>query len=140
MEFDRDRVYQAFEADELKIGSTVILADTVDQLKRFVNDIEFVTGLEPNVFKLECIQPECFPQRFSALNRSYNFAYLISEPEEKKLKWTDLKRGNWIRSKTTGIEYMVIVLDKQEDKLSHIGTVEGWINDCQLGVYEKIEE
>jgi len=141
MEFDRDRVYTAFEADELKTGSIVILANTPEELKRYVNEIEYVTPLEHHVYRLEIIQPPCNSARFSALNRSYNFAYLISEPEEKKLKWTDLKRGDGIRSKRTGIEYTIVAFDKREDISFHVRTVECWITDNELAEYwEKVED
>jgi len=143
MEFDRSRVYTAFEADELKVGSTVILADSSDALKRYVNEIEYVTPLEPHVYRLEIIQPECFPARFSACNRSYNFAYLISEPEEKKLKWTDLKRGDGIRNKTSGIECTIVGFDKREtDDIScHVRIAEFWITDNELAKdWEKVED
>lgn len=69
----------------------------------------------------------------------FNLAYLVSEPEEKKLKWTDLKVGDVIKHKDSGIEYMVIGLDKRNtDK--HIRTCDKWFTDIYLErSWEKVE-
>ena len=38
MKFDKSRVYTALNADELKVGSKVIVADSVRALKNAVKD------------------------------------------------------------------------------------------------------
>ena len=46
MEFDKSRVYTALNADELKIGSRCVFADTIEELKRRVlNADAFVNTL-----------------------------------------------------------------------------------------------
>ncbi len=63
----------------------------------------------------------------------------MSEPEEKKLKWTDLKIGDVIRSKVSGVELLVTGIDRR-DSPKHV-RLDDWISDSELKSYwEKVEE
>lgn len=76
MEFDKSRIFTALNADELKVGSKVIVADTIDELKQYVEhdcDTSIITDIMPGYYS----------DRFNSNDRKYNLAYLISEPEEK---------------------------------------------------------
>lgn len=130
MEFDKSRVYTALNADELKVGSKIIVADTIDELKQYVEhdcDTIIITN----------IMPEYYAGRFNSDNKNYNLAYLVSEPEEKKLKWTDLKIGDIISD--GGIFYMITGIDTRSDTHSHVHFSGEWRNDYELEDWEKVE-
>lgn len=130
MEFDKSRVYTALNADELKVGSKVIVADNISLLKSSLE--------ERNVQTLESIRDESYACRFiNNKNIPFLFAYLVEEPEEKKLKWTDLKIGDVLREKTRDIECMVTLIDRGDTYL-HIFAGE-WIRDNFLEDWEKVE-
>lgn len=133
MEFDKSKVYTALNAEELKIGSKVIVADTIDELKQYIES-------DCDVCTIDCIMPEYVSNRFNSDKKNYNLAYLVSEPEEKKLKWTDLKVGDVIRNKDNGREYMVVGLDKQNTS-NHIRIIDEWFTDIYLErSWEKVEK
>ena len=71
MEFDKSRVYTALNADELKAGSTVIVADTLAELKERVQKGEPITTIDD-------VRTENYGYRFVADNDHYMFAYLIT--------------------------------------------------------------
>lgn len=131
MEFDKSRVYTALNADKLKIGSKVIFAPTIGDLKQFVKS--YCDALSNTV---DGIMPEYFPDRFLSNDNCYNLAYLISEPEEKKLKWTDLKIGDIIQHGDKAA--MITVIDSNIATSSHIYAY-GWVSDEELESYEKVE-
>lgn len=79
MEYDKRRVYTALNADELKIGSKVILSDNLSYLKECVEHGD-------DIVSLEAIKSEAFGERFFDGSSSWYLAYLVEEPEEKKLK------------------------------------------------------
>lgn len=131
MEFDKSRVYTALNADELKVGSKVIVSDTLYHLKRFVK--ENVNGCI-----LTYVNDEHLTNRFVIGSVYYALAYLVSEPEEKKLKWTDLKHGDVIRN---GEFYeMITGIHKNEDTDKHVFVQGKWISDEQLKNWEKVEK
>ena len=81
MEFDKSKVYTALNADELKIGSKVIVGDTVDALRNRVQN-----GTTP--LTLSEIRRDSYERRFRVEEYTepesvFSFAYLVSEPEEK---------------------------------------------------------
>ena len=137
MEFDIKRVYTAVNADELKIGSKVVLDDTLVDLKKRVEDGDFEI--------LAMVRDEGFSNRFvpESMSVAFNLCYLISQPEEKKLKWTDLKLGDVIRWKGTLIEGLVIQIDRAEVEnpdYSHVFIGDSWISDEELAEnWEKVE-
>ena len=78
MEFQKERVFTALNADELKIGSKVICANTLDFLRRKVNKDEDITEVKE-------IRAECDERRFrTEYSGLWPLAYLVSEPE---LNW-----------------------------------------------------
>ena len=82
MEFDKTRVYTALNADELKVGSRVIIGNTIEELKNRVQN-----GTTP--LTLSEIRSDFYEKRFKVEEYEedsvFSFIYLISEPEEKKL-------------------------------------------------------
>ena len=83
MEFDKSRVYTAVNADELEIGSKVILSDTLSELKKAV-EIESKWAIQ----NLAIIHGEDVVCRFTGdkYHSGYTLAYLIEPPTEKKYK------------------------------------------------------
>lgn len=136
MDFDKSKVYTALNADELKVGSKVIYAYTISELKERVEEDKGIT-------ELRSIYSDSNEHRFCAVFddvcRSYPLAYLISEPEEKKLKWTDLKLGDVIKQKDGEISYLVIGIDSKGGDNSHILVDKTWIDDDCLCYWEKVE-
>lgn len=136
MEFDINRVYTAVNADELKVGSKVVCANTIKDLKRKVAENE--------ITEIKGIKDDCYENRFSAWLDDdllgYALAYLISEPEEKKLKWTDLKIGDVIKHKTDKILGSVTGIDSGK-VIKHICVSNYWLTDKDLAdFWEKVEE
>lgn len=126
MEFNKNKVYSAANADELKVGSMVFVADTLRDLKNEV---------ETNNFEPVCLvdlNDETCTHRFVTDDR-YSLAYLVSEPA--KLKWTDLKIGDVIKNgKDTA---MVIATDSEDDYHVLAGGV--WLNDKNLEDWKKVQ-
>ena len=111
MEFDKSRVYTAVNADELQIGSRCIFADTMDELKIKLRNVEdYVDTLD-----VVCSDREA--ERFCSRNATYFLAYLIEPPDEPKYKPFERidkameaikKHGGWIKKKSNGYQYIVI--------------------------------
>ncbi len=85
MEFDKSRVYTALNADELKVGSKVIVSDCISELKELVANYKDADARE----LIRICSESSLDGRFETMTNIYHLAYLVSEPEEKKLKWTD---------------------------------------------------
>ena len=134
MEFDESRVYTALNADELKVGSKVILSDVLAHLKGYIfNNVKAETLMQVK-------GEECQDRFVGELGDTYSLAYLISEPEEKKLKWTDLKLGDVIRQKEGTISLLVTGIDVDPSTNVHIFTRDIWVLDSELENWEKVEE
>ena len=110
MEFDKSRVYTALNADELKVGSTVFVADALAYLKEVVN-----AERSDRRVKVDRIASECCDSRFHVNGNTWSLAYLISPPKEPKYKpFSDTEtayktisaHGGWIKT-VTG-EYLMI--------------------------------
>lgn len=139
MEFDINRVYTAVNADEVKVGSKVICANTIKDLKRKVAENE--------ITEIKGIKDDCYENRFSAWFDDdlldddllgYALAYLVSEPEEKKLKWTDLKIGDVIRNKKLPfIKHLIIGID---EGAGQVFFCDSWTKGDGLAEWEKVEE
>lgn len=132
MEFDKSKVYTALNADELKVGSKVIVGDNVFELKEKLKNGGYVNTLKE-------IFDENRRERFGTDKSIYTLAYLISEPEEKKLKWTDLKVGDIIRRKDNKEVRMVTGIHYDVDDDSHI-YARYFIIDKDLEEWEKVEK
>ena len=126
MKFDVSRVYTAVNADELKVGSKVFLADTLADLKAKVEG-----GTEPVI--LRGIEPDDRLYRFMSLYPRNALAYLVEAP--KPLKWTDLKVGDIIANNRLTV--MVTGIDSDPDEL-HIYAGDVWYDDSELAYWRKI--
>ena len=80
MEFDKSRIYTAVNADELKIGSKCMFADSLGELRSYV-ECDCIEGV------LKGIEDEHEEERFKSEQDSlWHLAYLIEPPAEKKYK------------------------------------------------------
>ena len=136
MEFQKERVFTALNADELKTGSKVICAFSIETLKKRVEEGEDITEVHK-------ILPESVEHRIDVYSGdgyfSYSIAYLVSEPEEKKLKWTDLKIGDVIRQKEGMISHLITGIDNDSSTIQHVFAMGTWILDSELEKWEKVE-
>lgn len=131
MEFDKSKVYTAVNADELEIGSKVIMASDLTTLKCYVRDRYGVT-------ELQRVRNEDWIARFEADGMCYALCYLIEEPEEKKLKWTDLKIGDVLKRKGSNEVNMVTGIREETKTNEHI-LLSYWTSDKELEEWEKVE-
>ena len=130
MEFDKSRVFTALNADKLKIGSKVIVANNLEDLKTRVR-----TDYDSCILARVC--EENYEHRFELFATSHwLLAYLVSEPEEKKLKVSDLKLGDIVRHKSGKFEYLVTGIDHSENEVFFS---DDWSDDEDLGNWEKVE-
>ncbi len=143
MEFDKNRIYTAVNADELKVGSKVIVANNLATLKALVEDFREEYSDE-SLDTVVCIPASTEQNRFristgcSGEWRAYSLAYLVLAPEEKLLKWTDLKIGDVIR--LIGSNRKVQVIGTNEDGEDyHIYVCGEWMSDVELAEWEKVE-
>ena len=130
MEFDKNRVYTALNADELKIGSRVVVADNITDLKKKVSNDEcsvlsnilsgdWIYRFEVNTPDRDAIQ--------------HCLAYLVSEPEENKLKWQDVKIGDTLyRKSNPSMQFLVTAKSFNANIDRHIYVVDTWIKDTVL--------
>lgn len=83
MTFDKSRVYTALNADELKIGSKVILGNTLTELKEAV-EVE----KEEAIQNLAIIHGEDIMLRFTGdkYHSGYTLAYLIEPPKKTEYR------------------------------------------------------
>ena len=133
MLFDKSKVYTSLSADELKVGSKVIVADNSCTLKGRVENLKTKEDEERLITTIRQIKDDHYTQRFvDEDNVHWNLAYLISEPEEKKLKWTDLKLGDVIRQKEGTISYLITGIDTNPSENKHIFTDGIWCLDYEL--------
>ena len=131
MEFDKSKVYTALNADELKPGSRVIVADDLAYLKLCVED-----DSKPEI--LTEVREESYRTRFRVdSGNTFNLAYLIEEPTASKLKWTDLKIGDVLQNKFTSMKSLVVAIDSDSDSSYHIYVGSEWLDDLDLEHWEK---
>lgn len=127
MEFDKSRVFTALNAEELKVGDKVFIADNP-------YDLEFDVKNEQDAAFIQEIYPRDTTARFrvkychSELYDDYCLAYLIERAKEKKYRPYEsidefvsdfIQRTNtncpkygmpliWIKSKNTSTKHLVI--------------------------------
>ena len=82
MEFDKSRVYTAVNADELKVGSKVICADTVKALRKKVQADDYAQYVQPFIR----LYDNGYDVQFLADCYTYNYAYLIEPPSKPKYR------------------------------------------------------
>jgi hypothetical protein len=140
MEFDKSKVYTAVNADELKVGSKVFVAKNLHTLRDQFCENNICTLI--GIYSEDCQDRFCAKFDFDGKEVTTTLAYLVSEPEEKKLKWTDLKVGDVIRSKDGNTMSMITRIDNED--LSgyerHVYDGYEWYDDEKLAEWEKVEE
>lgn len=81
MEFDKSKVFTCVNADELKIGDKVILADELPSLRKFVSRVNLEK--DENLYLIENLRgvnTECVTRRFQGNDGyCYYLAYLVKE-------------------------------------------------------------
>lgn len=136
MEFDKSKVFTAVNADELRPGSKVICSDIYGELKELVEQ-----DLQVKTLK-EIGHGYCQYRFITGDDLQYNLAYLVSEPEEKKLKWTDLKIGDVIETKDKHDRHckaIVTRIDYNSASGCHV-FAGNWISDETITEFwEKVE-
>ena len=123
MEFDKSRVYTAVNADELKIGSKCIFADTICILREQVQRKNY----EDCIFLLRRIRGDDSTYRFDDGERWFSFVYLIEPPAEPKYKPFESvdkameaikKHGGWVKDEGTGCMFLVLGYGKHKEDFS----------------------
>lgn len=131
MEFDKSRVYTALNADELKVGSKVIFANSIQTLKSTVERVV------DTLHTLKGICDESYSARFFDGRENWYLVYLIEEPKRNSLEWTDLKIGDVI---TNGRHVLMVTeIDKECEYNMHIYAGTMWLKDIDLEEWEKVE-
>lgn len=127
MEFDKSKVYTAANADDLKVGSKIIVTQSFGELKEAVK-----VNKEPVVLKA-VLSPHCIARFEASDNVCYHLAYLVEEPDV--LKWTDLKVGDIV--KKDHCRCMVTLIDADHDIHVHINSCP--MSDDGLKQWRKVE-
>ena len=121
MKFDKSKVYTALNADELKIGSKCIFADTVSGLRQTVQDKEFDTHVQI----LTRVSDDDSVARFLTSNYQWLYAYLIELPAEpkylpfasnKKAMEAIVKHGGWVKHKNEQYSFITAIDIGEEDE------------------------
>ena len=112
MEFDKSKVYTAFNAEDLPIGSKCIFADTVKALRKKVQADDYTQYVQPFIR----LHDNGYDVQFLADCYTYNYAYLIEPPTEPKYKPFEsaekamkviMAHGGWVKRKNTDDYYLV---------------------------------
>ena len=113
MEFYKSRVYTAVNADELKVGSKCIFADTVKALRKKVQADDYAQYVQPFIR----LHDNGYDVQFLADCYTYAYAYLIEPPSEEKYQmftrakkaWQTIKdHGGWVS--TCGDRYLITAI------------------------------
>jgi hypothetical protein len=146
MKFDKSRVYTAIDADELPIGSKVIVADNLASLKKKVaafydeNAIAYITEV------CDIISENC-EKRFKIVERYYDrclysyyeLAYLVAEPESNHIKCEELKIGDIISD--GDLDYMVLGVHRSNGIVSDVFLpCIGWRDNANLKNFHKVKK
>lgn len=140
MKFDKSKVFTALNADELKVGSKVIVADTLYDLQKEVeNENELILKI---LVRINDVKYACrfVVDNSSGYSSDYNLAYLVEEPQENYLKWTDLKIGDKVCLNET-VVYTIMAINYSEITDLHVYIAGyGWVNDEVLKGFELVLE
>ena len=118
MEFDKSKVYTSVNADELEIGSKCVFADTMDELKIKLRNVE------DYIDTLDIVYSDREAERFCCKNTTYLLAYLIEPPAEPKYKPFESidkameaikKHGGWVKWQDDDIQGLVV--GKSDDRV-----------------------
>lgn len=152
MKFDKSRVYTALNADELPIGSKVIVADNLESLKKKVAKVaafcdENAIAYIAYITEVCDIVSENCEKRFKIVERSYDrclyshygLAYLVAEPESNHIKCEELKIGDIISD--GDLDYMVLGVHRSNGIVSDVFLpCIGWRDNANLKNFHKKEE
>lgn len=131
MEFDKTRVYSAYNADEVKVGSKGYFADSISDLKKKVDE-----GSE--LLTLTKIYGEESATRFSISTiSSYILFYLVEEPEEKVYRpYNDTAEipGGALHKIVVSSDGTRLLIIAEEDKRVYLGP-QGWVSLLDLYQY-----
>ena len=118
MKFDKAKVYTALNADELEIGSKCIFANTIQGLRKGVQDEDAETYVEI----LTDVYDDDSVERFVVGNCTYLYAYLIQLPRKPNYRpfknvaeamIAIKKHGGWVNDKMFH-SYLVTAYDKKQ--------------------------
>ena len=131
MDFDTSRLYTAFNANEVKVGSKGYFADSIYELKRKIIESE-----EP--LTLTEIYGEEAAARFSISSASsYILFYLVEEPKEKIYRpykdTAEIPNGT-ILNVVVSKDNTRFLITAVEDKRVYLGP-QGWIDLYDLYNY-----
>lgn len=128
MKFDKNRLYTAFNADKVKVGSKGYFADSISELKRKINESEAPLTLTK-------IYGEEAAARFSISPvTSYILFYLVEEPKEKTYrpyKDTAEITGGAMLNVIVSSYGTRLLITAVEDKRVYLGP-QGWIDMFDL--------
>ena len=136
MEFDKSRVYTAVNADELKVGSKCIFADTICILREQVQRKNY----EDCIFLLRRIRGDDSTYRFDDGERWFSFVYLIEPPAEleytpfssnKKAMEAIMKHGGWVKHKNEQYSFITAIDIGEEDEYE-IKIDDDWLSADEL--------
>lgn len=140
MEFDKNKIFTTVNADELKVGSKVIVADNLAALKSRVVAYYANDGDE-YVKTISSIEMEGCEQRFKISENDvigtsfWQLAYLIAEPDG--INCEDLEIGDIL---TTGkSDLMVLGIRRDPNNVSVYLPVYGWCDSTNLRHFYKKE-
>ena len=135
MEFYKSKVYTSVNADELKIGSMCIFANTIADLRNMVQDEDERHYMS----ELTQVFPDSVVERFEQDDTEvYAFAYLIEPPAEPNYKpFSDIektfeiikKHGGWVKKKANGDLHLVSHIGKITDGMLSISC---WTSETLL--------
>ena len=131
MKFDKTRVYSAYNADEVKVGSKGYFADSISELKKKVNE-----GNE--LLTLVKIYGEESATRFSISPiSSYILFYLVEEPKEKVYRpyndTAEMPNGAMLNTVVSS-DGTRLLITATEDKRVYLGP-QGWVSLLDLYQY-----
>lgn len=131
MKFDKTRVYTAFNADEVKVGSKGYFADSISDLKKKVKDGD-------ELLTLTKIFGEESATRFSVSPiSSYILFYFVEEPEEKIYRPynnTAEIPGGALHKIVISSDGTRLLITAAEDKRVYLGP-QGWVSLLDLYTY-----
>ena len=132
MTFDKSKVDTALNADELRVGSRCIFADTIQDLKK---SVERSVGYERT--KLKRLQDDTNTCRFiDSFGKMFAFAYLIESPKESEYRPFEnieeaikaiKEHGGWAKN-SLGTCWLVTGYATKEDINKSVHIASNWVS------------
>lgn len=131
MDFQKEKVFTAINADEVKVGSKGYFGDSIQELKEKIRSSGYAPGILSEIYDEE---ENCrFQMRDSA---DYALFYLIEEPKEKKYRpykdTSEMIRDFCERFNAGYADYelpRIWLKNKKTDSCRLIGSLEGGDQD-----------